>query len=351
MLIEGENSDMPKSLIKLTTKSLATSTYKSLVAQVSKELSDLDLFVKRRATQGYWNIGKYIDEHLLANEKRAEYGATVLGRLAKDVNRDETSLSRSLQFYRTYPIPAVPQELSWEHYRSLITIKDEKERKKIENKVVRNDWTSTKLQEYLKSRREPVKTDQPVVKPASPAGRLKFTRGKIHTFQIVKACKPLEDASPLVLDFGFRLQHVLPPGAPRLKEADIVDIVFKDGQPMGIQKSKASKDELFTYQAQVDKIIDGDTLLISLAFNGVFAISQKLRLRGIDCPEMDTEAGKKAKRFVESRLKGLDSIIVKTYKDRSDKFDRYLADIFYGPQETFLNQELLDEGLAQIYKT
>ena len=46
---------------------------------------------------------------------------------------------------------------------------------------------------------------------------------------------------------------------------------------------------------------------------------------------MDTEEGKRAKRFVEARLKGCEFIIVKTYKDRTDKFDRYLADIFYSP--------------------
>jgi len=337
---------MPKSLTTRPTKFPSVSTYKSLVSKVLKELSDLDLFVKRRATQGYWNIGKYIHEHLLANEKRARYGATVLGRLAKDVDRDETTLSRSVQFYRAYPIPARGQELSWSLYRSLITVKDDKERKKLEQRVISKDWSAKQLQEYLKSRRgekKPVKTNQPV-----PV--LKFTRGKVHTYQIVKASKPLEDAGPLVLDFGFRLQHVIPPGAPRLKEADIVEVVFKDGQPTGIQKSKASKDELFTYQAQADKIIDGDTLLISLGFNGVFAISQKLRLHGIDCPEMNTAKGKKAKRFVESRLKGLEFIVVKTYKDRSDKFDRYLADIFYGPEEIYLNQELLDHGLAQVYQ-
>ena len=106
----------------------------------------------------------------------------------------------------------------------------------------------------------------------------------------------------------------------------------------------------------VEKVIDGDTLLVSFDFNCPMSVSQKLRLRGINCPEMDTEEGKRAKRFVEARLKGCEFIIVKTYKDRTDKFDRYLADIFYSPgandpaivaqEGTYLNQELLDEHLA-----
>lgn len=130
--------------------------------------------------------------------------------------------------------------------------------------------------------------------------------------------------------------------------------------PFNAKKIIISKDELFTTKAYVDKIIDGDTLLVSFDFNLDVSISQKLRLRGIDCPEMDTEEGKRAKRFVESRLKPCEFIIVKTYKDRSDKFDRYLADVFYqtgasdpllvAREGKFLNQELLDERLAVRYE-
>ena len=88
-------------------------------------------------------------------------------------------------------------------------------------------------------------------------------------------------------------------------------------------------------------------------------IRQKLRLRGIDCPELSTAEGQRAKRFVQERLKGLDFIIIKTYKDRVDKYDRYLVDLFYSRDEKdpqkilkegiFLNQELLDKGLARHF--
>ena len=247
--------------------------------------------------------------------------------------------------------------MTWEHYRSLITIKDDKERKKLEEKIVRDEWNSTKLREYLSIKREltvPEKDDKSVV-------QLKFTRGRLNTYQIVKANGPLSEKTPLVLDLGFRLQEVPPKAAARFREVDVVELLFREGRPPMAQKSTASKDDLFTYKAHVDKVIDGDTLLTSFDFGCDISISQKLRLRGIDCPEMDTEEGKKAKRFVESRLKDCDFIIVKTYKDRSDKFDRYLADIFYSASGgasdpllaasdgKFLNKELLDERLARLW--
>lgn len=69
-------------------------------------------------------------------------------------------------------------------------------------------------------------------------------------------------------------------------------------------------------------------------------------------------AGRRVKRFVEKILNLCPFIIVKTYKDQNDKYDRYLVDIFYSPGENdsqvvaskgkFLNQELLDAGLAGL---
>ena len=44
-------------------------------------------------------------------------------------------------------------------------------------------------------------------------------------------------------------------------------------------------------------------LLLQLLIVGFYTkIRQRLRLRGIDTPEMDTDEGVRAKRFVETRL-------------------------------------------------
>ena len=50
-----------------------------------------------------------------------------------------------------------------------------------------------------------------------------------------------------------------------------------------------------------------------------------------------------AKAFLEEAVKKADGrLLIKTVK--SDKYDRYLADVWAG--KTYLNQKLLDEGLA-----
>ena len=105
------------------------------------------------------------------------------------------------------------------------------------------------------------------------------------------------------------------------------------------------------------RIIDGDTLwvIIDLGFNS--RTTQKVRLRGINAPKIKTEQGKKATNYLKRKLKPCVFIIIKTYY--LDKFNRYVADIFYDKNEkkdtqvvktgVFLNQELVNKGYAETY--
>ena len=110
-------------------KTLTTNGYSILVKKVSRELAELEFFVKRRTAEAYWSIGKFIHEHLLQHKDRADYGTTLYEKLARDVDRDISTLQRSVQFFRAYPIPARGRELSWTHYRNLITIKEKEKRR------------------------------------------------------------------------------------------------------------------------------------------------------------------------------------------------------------------------------
>src|SRR3990167_4433937 len=60
-------------------------------------------------------------------------------RSLKRKSSDLTTLQLSVRFYRAYPIRGIPHELTWEHYRNLLTVKDGKERKILEEKVIRSD--------------------------------------------------------------------------------------------------------------------------------------------------------------------------------------------------------------------
>ena len=92
---------------------------------------------------------------------------------------------------------------------------------------------------------------------------------------------------------------------------------------------------MYTYRGEVKAVIDADTIdvLIDLGF-GVHTM-QRLRLYGIDAPEMKTEAGKIAKEYVKSVLLGVNGdnfeyIYVRTIKDKKDKYGRKLAVLYFG---------------------
>ena len=115
--------------------------------------------------------------------------------------------------------------------------------------------------------------------------------------------------------------------------------------------------KLFTYAARVLSVIDGDTLWAEIDCGFGVMIEEKLRLRGINTPELNTVDGARARLFVEEALKGVEVIGVST--STTDLYDRYVADVLYLPGEAdprrvvregrFLNRELIDGGLAEAF--
>jgi endonuclease YncB( thermonuclease family) len=103
------------------------------------------------------------------------------------------------------------------------------------------------------------------------------------------------------------------------------DIVRLNGD--GVRRvDGATKDQLFTYAATIRRIIDGNTLAVALAVAPGISLELKLRLRGLDCPEMATTAGRAAKQCVDDRIEAGDEVVASTTKP--NKYDRYLADVF-----------------------
>lgn len=86
---------------------------------------------------------------------------------------------------------------------------------------------------------------------------------------------------------------------------------------------------MFEYAAKVERVVDGDTLvlLLDLGFH-VFA-RERVRLRDVYVAENNTIEGKRAAEFVRALVEGKE-VVVNTHRDRSDSFGRYLADVRVG---------------------
>lgn len=105
----------------------------------------------------------------------------------------------------------------------------------------------------------------------------------------------------------------------------------------------------YIYQATVVRVIDADTLCLSVDLGFGTSHTLKVRLLGIDAPEMKTAAGLDARQFVVSWLEQHGGKVrIQTKKDRSDSFGRYLAYVSVG--NACLNDELLAAGHAEVRK-
>lgn len=351
---------------------LAQSEYQTLLNQIdaiyARAQQETTRAVNVILTQAYWQIGKHIVLVEQKNKLRAQYGAALLKRLSKDLTEkygegfSETNLGYMRQFYVAYPISQAPGELDWTRYQLLSTIQDEKQRQTYERRTIREDWSSRELAARLRRdrvRRLALGTAQrtrlsPTTQQLST--KLSVTRGILYTYKLAQPVTPTEKGEVFV-DCGFNNWRPARLASAAALKSPVIETTGRR-DPFEVLPSKRTVKDLYTYKACVVEVIDGDTLRVEIDL-GLRAITrQKLRLRGIDAPEIDTAAGRKAKRFVQNILKPCPFIILKTYW--SDKYGRYLTDLFYLANQPdagvvvnegiFLNQQLLNEGLARSYQ-
>ena len=135
-------------------------------------------------------------------------------------------------------------------------------------------------------------------------------------------------------------------------------------------------DANYLYRAKVIRVIDGDTLELSIDLGFNVNRTGSFRLADIDTPELDrrgdsriardadradnadraNHAGRLARDFVYTRLLNAQTIVVKT--ERADLHGRYVTHLFYAEQQiptatcftegTYLNAELLTSGHAVL---
>jgi micrococcal nuclease len=140
----------------------------------------------------------------------------------------------------------------------------------------------------------------------------------------------------------------IPKDVPVHKE--MVFDIAKRGEGYRTTATHDEWNKLYKYRAKIEKIYDGDTVtraVIDLGFHVEFEVP--LRLSGIDTPELRGEERPQGI-IARDRLRELilgEEVIIETERDKTGKYGRYLATIYYKGKN--INQQLLDEGLAGVY--
>jgi micrococcal nuclease len=104
-------------------------------------------------------------------------------------------------------------------------------------------------------------------------------------------------------------------------------------------------DIMYQYNAVVERVVDGDTIVcnVDLGFN-IF-VKEKFRLAKINAPEMNTTDGIVSKTILEEKILGKKVIL---QSEKQDKYGRWLTTISLDGLE--INQWLLDNKYAVLYK-
>ena len=112
---------------------------------------------------------------------------------------------------------------------------------------------------------------------------------------------------------------------------------------------------MYEYRATIRRVVDGDTVDVTLDLGFNILYNSRIRLLGIDTPESRTrDLEEKARGLAaKDRVKELcpvgSSVILKTTKDGRGKFGRILGEIFVSGIVQSINQVLVEEGHAVEY--
>lgn len=102
---------------------------------------------------------------------------------------------------------------------------------------------------------------------------------------------------------------------------------------------------MYKYTAIVNKIVDGDTVNLTIDLGFRLNYTANCRLSGINAPEMDTEEGKTSKIALTIMLGIGDKITINS--TGLDKYGRPIVEIIR--KDTTVNKIMLDNGHAKPY--
>lgn len=313
---------------------LVPQTYPALRKAVEVAMIKGQQVVEMARVHTYHETGRLIQEHVLLHQDRSGYGTGTFRRLSHDLKVDISVLQRCVQFVRAFPNPAPWRNLAWAHYRLLIPIADPKQRRALAIEANKQHWTVNELTQRVRALQPVERADQSRLLPPELLTPKRGTPG---------ICRVVDVGDGPVVDLGFA-SYLDPDKGESFAVGDLVQL---DPTGRGRVAPGATPADLFTFDVTVLKVVDGDTLWVKVRLWSRQWVKQKLRLRDLDCPEMNTAEGQAAKRFVEALMARTKSVTICTTKP--DKYDRYLADVFLETktgEAIFLNNALLAERHA-----
>jgi micrococcal nuclease len=108
----------------------------------------------------------------------------------------------------------------------------------------------------------------------------------------------------------------------------------------------------YIYKAKVVNVVDGDTVDMQVDLGFYTFVKERFRLARINTAELNSssaEEKQKAQQAKDYMMQYLDkNVIIKSFK--KDKYGRFLAEIYPEINGTSINDALIQNGLATIWR-
>ena len=178
-------------------ESVEKELYENVRAYISAARAKVYAVANAEMVKAYWNVGREIVEKQGGNERSA-YGDGLVDRLAAKLTAEfgpgytRVNLFYMRRFYLAFPnVHTLCKQLSWSHYRTLITVENEKARQYYFEEAIKSKWSVRDLQRQIETQFYQRLIANHV--DLSSAGKL-VKRGEMDTRDIVR--------SPAILEFA-----------------------------------------------------------------------------------------------------------------------------------------------------
>ena len=142
-----------KKVINSKEESIFLDSLKDIVKSARKHAYSSICFAQ---VQSNWLLGKRIVEQIQKGTDKAEYGKHILKIASESLTEefgkgyDESNLRYMRLFYKTFPIcDALRHELSWTHYRRLLSVENQEARLWYMNDAANSVWSTRQLDRQI----------------------------------------------------------------------------------------------------------------------------------------------------------------------------------------------------------
>ena len=206
---------------------IASNLYQSLLHSITSTLKAGFLAAQKlleyQRLKTYWDIGRQINIFTSASDGEIKITEKLYQNISGDIEAQmglqltPDTIGRMVQFHHLYPQFPKKTTLTFTHYLALMRVADEKERRRLEQKAIKEEWSSPQMKAAV------FKVNALWIPKIENSAKLIVERGEPYVYSVHKY-KDITGGEDFYIDCGFKIDVPL---NGMVVKSDIFSIVDK----------------------------------------------------------------------------------------------------------------------------